>query len=104
MVLDGRDPDQLWYHDGLQAALFPSWPAGAIPIVDQAELSGLSPDSVGRQQRVDDAGGAGGVGFVSGDEAEVDVGLHDAHEHVRQIGGGNGAVQMAVAPVSLRRS
>jgi hypothetical protein len=46
---------------------------------------------------VDDARGTGGVGFVSRDEAEVNVGLHDAHEHVRQIGGGNGAVQMAVA-------
>ena len=36
---------------------------------------------------MDDPRGTGGVGFVSRDEAEVDVGLHDAHEHVGQIGG-----------------
>jgi hypothetical protein len=31
-----------------------------------------------------------GVGFVPRDEADVDVGLHDAHEHVGQIGGWEG--------------
>jgi hypothetical protein len=37
MVVDGRDPDRLCYHDGLQAALFPSRPTSANPIVDLAE-------------------------------------------------------------------